>query len=71
MKTKKRKTREQKAKTQYRLQEFTIKAGKVKDRKDLQAFGYLSSDYIKGDLKKTVAYSFLIIAVELYLARVL
>lgn len=56
------KTREEKIRSAYRLQNFTLDAAAVTARKDREEFGYLSATYVKQDLFKTLVYSLIIVA---------
>ncbi len=58
---KSRKTREEKAKSAYRLEGFRIKASERAEEKDKEEFGYLSSEYVVRDLTKTVVFSVIIV----------
>ncbi|MCE7897868.1 MAG: hypothetical protein DPW11_00675 [bacterium] len=62
------KTREEKIKTAYRLQNFSLKVAEKQVEKDRNEFGYLSSHYVVKDLTKTLLYS-LVILVLLMVAR--
>lgn len=65
---KKRKTREEKIKSGYRLQNFKLKLEENREKKDQEEFGYLAKDYVRKDLTKTMIYS-LIVIVLLFLAK--
>lgn len=69
--TKKRKTKSDKIKIQYRLKDITIGDENRRERKSQDSFSYLSSDYIKRDLLRTVGFSVVIIGIELYLSYIL
>lgn len=56
-----RKTREEKIKSAYRLANFRLNVEAVKEKKDANEFGYLSREYVKKDLIKTVIYSGVIV----------
>lgn len=62
------KTREEKVKSAYRLQNFSLKIKEKQIEKDRNEFGYLSSHYVVKDLTKTLLYS-LIILVLLIVAK--
>lgn len=62
------KTREEKIKSAYRLQNFSLKVAEKQVEKDRNEFGYLSSHYVVKDLTKTLVYS-LIILILLLVAR--
>ena len=62
------KTREEKIKSAYRLQNFSLKIKEKQIEKDRNEFGYLSSHYVVKDLTKTLLYS-LIILVLLIVAK--
>ncbi len=64
----KKKTREEKIKSAYRLQNFKLRVGEVQARRDVQEFGYLSKEYVRKDLTKTVIFS-LVIVVLLIIAK--
>ncbi len=59
------KTREEKIKSAYRLQNFSLKVAEKKIEKDRNEFGYLSSHYVVKDLTKTLAYSLVILTLLL------
>lgn len=65
---KKRKTREEKIKGAYRLSNLKIKVEESQNRRDVQEFGYLSKDYIRKDLTKTVVYTVVVVGL-LFLAK--
>lgn len=68
---KKRKTKAEKVASTYRLKSIHIKTEERRKVRDSDVFAYLSSDYVKKDLLRTVGFSTLIIVVELYLSSVL
>ena len=55
------KTREEKVKSAYRLQNFSLKIKEKQIEKDRNEFGYLSSHYVVKDLTKTLLYSLIIL----------
>lgn len=57
----KRKTREEKVKSGYRLQNFRLQAVERAREKDINEFGYLSSEYVVGDLRRTLLYTLIIL----------
>lgn len=59
--TAKRKTREEKIKSQYRLRNFSLKLAEADSRRDLEEFGYLASEYIVRDLSRTAVFTAIII----------
>lgn len=59
------KTREEKIKTAYRLQNFSLKVAAKQVEKDRNEFGYLSSHYVVKDLSKTLIYSLVILTLLL------
>lgn len=59
------KTREEKVKSAYRLQNFSLKIKEKQIEKDRNEFGYLSSHYVVKDLTKTFAYSLVILTLLL------
>lgn len=65
---KKIKTREEKIRSSYRLQDFKLKIAEVQARRDVAEFGYLSKEFVRKDLTKTVLYSAIIIGL-LFLAK--
>ena len=67
---KKKKTRAEKIQSSYRLKDFSVNVKEVRKRKEIEGFGYLSSEFVRKDLLKTVALSILIVGIELYLASV-
>lgn len=62
------KTREEKIKSSYRLQNFKLHAAEKQQEKDSNEFGYLSSHYVIGDLVKTFFFS-VVILILLFVAR--
>lgn len=56
-----RKTREEKVKSAYRLQNFQLQAEERVAVKDANEFGYLASEYVVADLRKAVIYTTLIL----------
>lgn len=62
------KTREEKIKSSYRLQNFRLQVSQKQEEKDTNEFGYLSSHYVVKDLTKTLVYS-LIILILLVVAK--
>jgi len=62
---KKKKTKEQKIKSGYRLANFRLNESERVERKDREEFGYLSKEYVKKDLVKTVLFSAVIVALLL------
>lgn len=66
---KKRKTREEKIRSAYRLDNFQLKAEETRERRDVDEFGYLSIGYIKRDLAKTLLLSVVIVGL-LILAKI-
>ncbi len=67
-KSKQRKTKSEKVRSSYRLENFSLKAGEQEERKDRQEFGYLDKQYVGKDLAKTVIYSALILGL-LFVAK--
>jgi hypothetical protein len=65
----KRKTREEKIQSGYRLKNFKIAASERTTAKDVSEFGYLSSEYIVKDLMKTLLYTAVIVGL-LVLAKI-
>ena len=59
------KTREEKIKSAYRLQNFSLKVVEKQAEKDRNEFGYLSSHYVVKDLTKTLVYSLVILTLLL------
>lgn len=68
---KKRKTREEKVKSAYRLANFKLKLEEQVERRDVAEFSYLSREYIGRDLAKTVVYSVVIVTLLLAAKRYL
>lgn len=58
---KKKKTKAEKVRSGYRLQNFRLKAEEQMERKEAQEFGYLSKEYVKKDLTKTILFSLVIV----------
>lgn len=65
---KKRKTREEKVRTGYRLENFKLREEETRERKDVGEFAYLSKQYVVKDLARTVLYSLVILGL-LFLAK--
>lgn len=61
-----KKTREEKVRSAYRLQNFKLDTAQVAQRKDREEFGYLSSSYVKQDLLKTLLYTLIIVGLLLF-----
>ena len=59
------KTREEKIRSSYRLQNFSLKVAEKQVEKDRNEFGYLSSHYVVKDLTKTLVYSLVILTLLL------
>lgn len=57
-----RKTKEEKIQSGYRLQNFKLNAAARTAAKDANEFSYLSSDYVVKDLIKTLIYTTIIVA---------
>ncbi len=66
-----RKTREEKVKSAYRLQNFKLKVEERMVAKDTSEFGYLSSEYVVKDLTKTAIFTLLIVALLIMAKRYL
>lgn len=66
---KKRKTKEEKVKAAYRLQNFELKVEESKRRREQQDFGYLSKKYVKQDLVKTLVYTLIIVGLLIVAQR--
>lgn len=64
-----KKTKEQKIQSGYRLQNFKLAAADRTAVKDANEFGYLSSDYVVKDLSKTFLFTAIIVAL-LVLAKI-
>ncbi len=58
---KKRKTKEEKIQSGYRLKNFKLATSERTTAKDASEFGYLSSEYVVKDLVKTVVYTLVIV----------
>jgi len=56
-----RKTREEKIQSGYRLKNFQLAVSERTAVRDASEFGYLSSEYVLKDLRKTFLYTTLII----------
>jgi hypothetical protein len=56
-----KKTREEKIQSGYRLKNFRIAASERSAVKDANEFGYLSSEYVVKDLSKTLLYTAIIL----------
>ncbi len=65
----KRKTREEKVQSGYRLNNFKLAASERTTAKDVSEFGYLSSEYVVKDLMKTFLYTAVIVGL-LILAKI-
>lgn len=64
-----RKTREQKVKSAYRLQNFRLQVEERVAVKDANEFGYLASEYVVKDLTKTGIFTMLILGLLLLAKR--
>lgn len=64
----KRKTREEKIQSGYRLRNFKLAASERTSVKDASEFGYLSSEYVVKDLTRTAIFT-AVIVVLLILAK--
>jgi hypothetical protein len=68
---KKRKTKEEKIKSGYRLENFKLNAEVREVRKEVEEFGYLDKNYVRRDLTRTIIFSLVIVglllAAKLYL----
>jgi len=58
-------TREEKIKSSYRLQNFKLHAVEKQQEKDSNEFGYLASHYVVKDLTKTLFFSLVILGLLL------
>lgn len=65
----KRKTREEKIQSGYRLKNFRIATSERTTAFDVSEFGYLSSEYVVKDLMKTLLYTAVIVGL-LILAKI-
>ncbi len=65
---KQRKTKEEKARSEYRLQNFRLQAVERVVAKDAHEFSYLSSEYVVRDLTKTAIFTAVIVTF-LFLAK--
>ena len=63
--SKTRKTREEKIRSAYRLQNFRLQVGERVAVNDANEFGYLASEYIVKDLTKTGIFTLLILGLLL------
>ena len=68
---KQRKTRAEKIQSGYRLQNFKLAEAERMEVKDVSEFGYLSSEYVMKDLRKTVVFSLVIVGLLAVAKRVL
>lgn len=56
-----KKTREEKVKFAYRLQNFRLQVEKRQEAKDASEFGYLANEYVIKDLSKTGIFTLIIL----------
>lgn len=63
---KRRKTKEEKIRSEYRLKNFRIAALERSGVKDADEFGYLSREYSVKDLSKTLLYTTIILGLLLW-----
>ena len=56
-----KKTREEKIQSGYRLKNFKLAASERMVAKDVSEFSYLSSEYVVKDLTKTLLYTIVIV----------
>lgn len=61
----KRKTKEEKIQSGYRLKNFRLAAAERTATKDANEFGYLASEYVVKDLMKTLLYTVIIVGLLL------
>lgn len=64
-----KKTREEKIQSGYKLKKFKIAAAERSIIKDANEFSYLSSEYVVGDLTRTLIYTAVIVSL-LILAKI-
>lgn len=62
----KQKTRAEKIKSSYRLENFKLDAPLRKEAKDQGEFSYLSSEYVVKDLVKTILYTVIILGILVF-----
>lgn len=67
----KKKTKEEKIRSGYRLANWRLKADEQRQKRDTEEFGYLSKDYVRKDLTKTVVISIVIVGFLLLAKRYL
>ena len=70
MAKKKRKTKAEKVKTSYRIDDFVVREEEMVTRMDDDNFGYLSKEYIGKDISKTVLFSVVIVLIIVFLSRI-
>jgi hypothetical protein len=58
-----RKTKEEKIKSQYRLQNFKLAASERTEVKDANEFAYLSSEYVVKDLSRTFLFTLIVVGI--------
>ncbi len=68
---KQRKTKEEKAKSQYRLQSFNLVATERMESKDASEFAYLSNAYVVQDLVRTGIFTLIVITILVLAKRLL
>ena len=67
---KKRRTKAEKVRSSYKLKDFRVRETRdFETKKDAREFGYLSREYVGGDLKRSVMFSLIIILIEVVIAR--
>jgi len=69
--TKQRKTREEKIRSQYRLENFSLQVKETRERRDKEEFGYLASEYVSRDLMKTLVFTIVIVGLLLFAKKYL
>ncbi len=56
-----RKTREEKVKSSYRLQNFKLQVAERAAQRDVDEFGYLAKKYVAKDLSRTLLFSVIVV----------
>ncbi len=65
-----KKTKEEKVRSSYRLQNFKLQVAERAEQRDIDEFGYLAKKYVTKDLLRTFVFSlivvFLIVAAKIW-----
>lgn len=57
------KTREEKVRSSYRLQNFKLQVAERAAQRDVDEFGYLAKKYVQKDLTRTLIFSVIVVGI--------